>query len=230
MKLDTNSLWQYRTIWQEDSARIFVPIQSLENRGILCVFPILQTKEVRKKGGRDLQAQLCGVALEKQGNHLSRPACMHDTERWFPSLYSLTAPKDIPEPRFLCVSTVNRMVGSRITIPAVAIICHSFPLSPMYVIIARGSVFAFLLVRFMAYINSFHEKQKDSTAVAAIPGLHIGSTIKKKARICDAPSSYADSSINCGTSAPPASLSSKRSSLPPGECAPKHQQIQCLEL
>ena len=80
------------------------------------------------------------------------------------------------------------------------------------------------------YINSFHEKQKDSTAVAAIPGLHIGSTIKKKARICDAPSSYADSSINCGTSAPPASLSSKRSSLPPGECAPKHQQIQCLEL
>jgi len=51
MKLDTNSLWQYRTIWQEDSARIFVPIQSLENGGILCVFPIFQTEEVRKKGG-----------------------------------------------------------------------------------------------------------------------------------------------------------------------------------
>ena len=51
MKLDTNSLWQYRTIWQEDSARIFVPIQSLENEGILYVFLVFQTEEVWQKDG-----------------------------------------------------------------------------------------------------------------------------------------------------------------------------------
>ena len=51
MKLDTNSLWQYRTIWQEDSARIFVPIQSLKNGGILYVFPIFRTEEVGQKDG-----------------------------------------------------------------------------------------------------------------------------------------------------------------------------------
>ncbi len=35
------SLGQHRTIWQEDSARIFDPIQSLKNGGILYVFPVL---------------------------------------------------------------------------------------------------------------------------------------------------------------------------------------------
>jgi len=44
-------LWQHRTIWQEGSARIFVPIQSLENGGILYVFPIFQTEEVGQKDG-----------------------------------------------------------------------------------------------------------------------------------------------------------------------------------
>ena len=42
---------QHRTIWQEDSARIFVPIQSLKNGGILYVFPIFRTEEVGQKDG-----------------------------------------------------------------------------------------------------------------------------------------------------------------------------------
>ena len=44
-------LRQHRTIWQEDSARIFTPVQSLENGGILYVFPIFQTEEMGQKGG-----------------------------------------------------------------------------------------------------------------------------------------------------------------------------------
>ena len=44
-------LRQHRIIWQEDSARIFAPIQSLKNGGILYVFPIFQTEEVGQKDG-----------------------------------------------------------------------------------------------------------------------------------------------------------------------------------
>ena len=44
-------LGQHRTIRQEDSARIFAPIQSLKNGGILYVFPIFQTEEVGQKDG-----------------------------------------------------------------------------------------------------------------------------------------------------------------------------------
>ena len=44
-------LGQHRTIRQEVSGRIFVPIQSSENGGILYVFPIFGTAEVEQKGG-----------------------------------------------------------------------------------------------------------------------------------------------------------------------------------
>ena len=44
-------LGQYRAIRQEVSGRIFVPIQSSENGGILYVFPIFGTAEVEQKGG-----------------------------------------------------------------------------------------------------------------------------------------------------------------------------------
>ena len=44
-------LRQHRTIRQEVSGRIFVPIQSPENGGILYVFPIFGTAEVEQKGG-----------------------------------------------------------------------------------------------------------------------------------------------------------------------------------
>ena len=58
-------LWQYRAIRQEVSDRIFAPIQSLENEGILYVFLVFQTEEVGKKDGGDSQTQLCGVALRE---------------------------------------------------------------------------------------------------------------------------------------------------------------------
>ena len=45
------SLRQHRTIRQEVSGRIFVPIQSSENGGILYVFPIFGTAEVEQKDG-----------------------------------------------------------------------------------------------------------------------------------------------------------------------------------
>ena len=54
---------QHRAIRQEDSDRIFAPIQSLENEGILYVFLVFQTEEVGQKGGGDSQTQLCGAAL-----------------------------------------------------------------------------------------------------------------------------------------------------------------------
>ena len=44
-------LRQHRTIRQEVSGRIFVPIQSSENGGILYVFPIFGTAEVEQKDG-----------------------------------------------------------------------------------------------------------------------------------------------------------------------------------
>ena len=57
-------LGQYRAIRQEVSDRIFAPIQSLENEGILYVFLVFQTEEVGQKDGGDSQTQLCGVALK----------------------------------------------------------------------------------------------------------------------------------------------------------------------
>ena len=56
-------LRQHRTIRQEVSARIFAPIQSSENGGILYVFPIFGTAEVGQKGGWDSKTQLRGAAL-----------------------------------------------------------------------------------------------------------------------------------------------------------------------
>ena len=41
----------HRTIRQEASGRIFVPIQSSENGGILYVFPIFGTAKVEQKDG-----------------------------------------------------------------------------------------------------------------------------------------------------------------------------------
>ena len=57
---------QHRAIRQEVSDRIFAPIQSLGNEGMLYVFLVFQTEEVGQKDGRDSQTQLCGVALRKK--------------------------------------------------------------------------------------------------------------------------------------------------------------------
>ena len=59
-------LWQHRTIWQEAPAWILGSIQSLENEGILYVFLIFQTEEVRQKDGCGSQTQLRGVALKEE--------------------------------------------------------------------------------------------------------------------------------------------------------------------
>ena len=58
-------LRQHRAIRQEVSDRIFAPIQSLENEGILYVFLVFQTEEVGQKDGGDSQTQLCGAALRE---------------------------------------------------------------------------------------------------------------------------------------------------------------------
>ena len=47
----SKKLRQHRTIRQGVSGRIFVPIQSSENGGILDVFPIFGTAEVEQKDG-----------------------------------------------------------------------------------------------------------------------------------------------------------------------------------
>ena len=56
---------QHRAIRQEVSDRIFAPIQSLKNEGILYVFLVFQTEEVGQKDGGDSQTQLCCGASEK---------------------------------------------------------------------------------------------------------------------------------------------------------------------
>ena len=50
---------------QGDSARDFVPGESMEYAGILCVFLIFHTARLGQKIRRSPQFPLCGVALEK---------------------------------------------------------------------------------------------------------------------------------------------------------------------
>ena len=49
---------------QGDSARDFDPSESMENAGILDVFPIFHTARLGQKIRRSPQLPLCGVALE----------------------------------------------------------------------------------------------------------------------------------------------------------------------
>ena len=50
---------------QGDSARDFDPSESMENAGILDVFPIFHTARLGQKIRRSPQYPLCGVAIEK---------------------------------------------------------------------------------------------------------------------------------------------------------------------
>ena len=50
---------------QGDSARDFDPSESMENAGILCVFPIFHTARLGEKICRSPQYPLCGVAIKK---------------------------------------------------------------------------------------------------------------------------------------------------------------------
>ena len=59
----SKKLRQHRTIRQGVSGRIFVPIQSSENGGILYVFPIFGTAEVEQKTAETRRTQLRGAAL-----------------------------------------------------------------------------------------------------------------------------------------------------------------------
>ena len=47
---------------QGDSARDFDPSESMENAGILCVFPIFHTARLEQKARRSPQFPLCGAA------------------------------------------------------------------------------------------------------------------------------------------------------------------------
>ena len=51
---------------QGDSARDFAPSESMENAGILCVFPIFHTARLGEKICRSPQYPLCGVAIKRQ--------------------------------------------------------------------------------------------------------------------------------------------------------------------
>jgi len=72
---------QLHTIWQEAPAKDFGAIQSFENEGILCVFPIFKTAEVGQKIGCGPQTQLCGVAFQK------RHAVRQDAPNRVPGIY-----------------------------------------------------------------------------------------------------------------------------------------------
>ena len=56
-------LRQHRIMGQRDSARDFDPSESMENAGILDVFPIFHTARLGQKIRRSPQLPLCGVAL-----------------------------------------------------------------------------------------------------------------------------------------------------------------------
>ena len=51
---------------QGDSARDFDPSESMENAGILDVFPIFHTARLGQKIRRSPQLPVCGVALRKR--------------------------------------------------------------------------------------------------------------------------------------------------------------------
>ena len=59
-----DDLRQHRTIRQEPVARDFSSAESLENRGILGVFPVFQTARMGEKTRHPAADDLCGVALE----------------------------------------------------------------------------------------------------------------------------------------------------------------------
>ena len=63
-------LGQHRIMGQGDSARNFDPSESMENAGILCVFPIFHTARLGQKIRRSPQLPLCGVALGETMNIL----------------------------------------------------------------------------------------------------------------------------------------------------------------
>ena len=57
-------LGQHRIIGQGDSARDFGTSESMENAGILDVFPIFHTARLGQKIRRSPHCPLCGIALE----------------------------------------------------------------------------------------------------------------------------------------------------------------------
>ena len=59
----TTKLRQHRTIRQEPVAWDFSSAESLENRGILGVFPVFQTARMGEKTRHPAADDLCGVAL-----------------------------------------------------------------------------------------------------------------------------------------------------------------------
>ena len=59
-------LRQHRIMGQGDSARDFAPSESMENVGILNVFPIFHTARLGQKIRRSPPLPLCGVALNKR--------------------------------------------------------------------------------------------------------------------------------------------------------------------
>ena len=87
---------------QGDSARDFDPSESMENVGILCVFPIFHTARLGQKIRRSPQLPLCGVALSSDPKDLT----VHVAVRSFCDLCSgqkllfgalaLTAPLALP--------------------------------------------------------------------------------------------------------------------------------------
>ena len=60
-------LGQHRIMGQGDSARDFDTSESMENAGILDVFPIFHTARLGQKIRRSPLSPLCGVALENPG-------------------------------------------------------------------------------------------------------------------------------------------------------------------
>ena len=77
------NLRQYRIMGQGDSARDFSPSESMENAGILCVFPIFHTARLGQKIRRSPQLPLCGIALIitkqsiRHGGCEMKPASVH---------------------------------------------------------------------------------------------------------------------------------------------------------
>ena len=71
-------LRQHRIMGQGDSARDFDPSESMENAGILDVFPIFHTARSGQKIRRSPQYPLCGVAIiiTKQSIRHTSTSCM----------------------------------------------------------------------------------------------------------------------------------------------------------
>src|SRR4030095_13953487 len=112
----------------------------------------------------------------------------------------LTAPIVRPRTSLFCASQPARITGSDSSVAAADSRARNSPSDDTKPTKKIGPVPAVVAVRLTAKKNSFHEKMKQISAVAAMPGETIGNSTRRMTESTPAPSSEAASITERGTS------------------------------